>query len=161
MMMLKIDISFRHNGELFAFKVEIEEGGRHIIEVGERMLADKLFFVLCGLDKEFDGVMKGADWSHTKANNILALGDSSMFLKGSVQKNIYKALRTRMKRAEAKQKTQEVINIYNIDESSTLMNIALARAHFRDIKLIVANCFETFVEKNFTTPTAPFIIEIH
>ena len=180
--MIKIDISFNHDNMPFVFTAEVVEGKRHVFEIGERMLADKLFYVLVGLDKNYKGTITGADWSQSETNNVLALGDKTMFVNGTVRKNIYKALRTRMKIKQAKQKTEEVINFYKLKpddqiNDDNMLPVAIARAHFREVKLIVANCFnesemindteneknnnyQSYIEKNFTNPNAPYIIEI-
>ena len=131
--MLKIDISFKHCDDIYNFKANIKKGIKHTFEIGERMLADKLFYVLCGLEGNID---YGIDLK----NDILALGDASMFLK-TPQKSIYKALRTRHK--DAKQKTQEMLDLYKPEMQ---LEIALARAHFRDFKLLVVNCFQTYIK---------------
>jgi len=180
MICLKIDVAFKYLGQDFEFKASLNPGQKHVFEIGERGLCDKLFYVLCGLDKDYKGGLEGADWSESKTNSVLALGDRTMFVRGTVETNIYKALRSRMGRGEAKQKTQEVIGIYLPElcagETITkalvtefnMLKVALARAHYRDIKLVVINCFETYasadcneVVNHFTNRGVPYIIEIH
>ena len=149
--MLSLNISFKHNGEMFTFTANIPLGTKHIFEIGERILADKLFYVLAGLDNDYQGTMTGADWSHSKDNNVLALGDKSMFIYGSVHRNIYRALRVRANRKTAKAQTREVVEYYELDADASvtggnMLQVALARSHFRDVKMIVLNCFETYIK---------------
>lgn len=147
--MLTIDISFKLNDIDFNFKTEVKRGEVYTFNAGEPILADKLFWVLCGLDKNYEGEVKGEGicFNPSTFNNVLALGDKTMFIRGSVERNIYKALRVRAKPKIAKVRTQEVIELYKLKklaklnikllEDGELMTVALARAHFRQIGLVV------------------------
>jgi ABC-type transport system involved in cytochrome bd biosynthesis fused ATPase/permease subunit len=191
--MLAINVAFVLNGLSFSFSADIPEGGRHVFAVGERVLADKLFYVLCGLDRDYSGKIscddaagKRVDFSKSKRNNVLAIGDRTMFISGTVRHNIYRAMRARTARKTARERTEEVIKLYKLGDiaglpiknfmhsTDTLLRVALARAHFREASLIVANCFVTYVdsveeaektasqytEKSFTMSAKPYIIEI-
>jgi ABC-type lipopolysaccharide export system ATPase subunit len=149
--MLKIDISFKFKDLDFSFKADINRGEPYIFEVGERALADKLFWVLCGLDKGYTGTIQGEGvcFNASTWNNVLALGDRTMFLRGSVQRNIYKALRVRSNRKISLERTEEVIKLYNLEhlrkmsisllEDDEIFAVSLARVHYRKIALIVYN----------------------
>lgn len=148
--MLSINISFNHNGLDFTFNDEIEQGKPHTFKVGEQSLADKLFWVLVGLDKDYKGSIDGDGicFNASTWNNVLALGDNSMFLpRSTIRHNIYKALRVRADRKAAKVRTEEIIELYNLHvlaglkphylTDEELTNVALARAHYREIRLVV------------------------
>ena len=147
--MFNIDIAFKHNDIDFKFQANIARGKPHTFEVGEQMLADKLFWVLCGLDKNYTGTIEGEGISFAASsfNNVLALGDKTMYIRGSAERNIYKALRVRAKRKLAKERTEQVIKLYNLErlakfnikllEDDELLTVSLARAHFRKIRLVI------------------------
>ena len=138
--MLKINLSFNHLGEVYTFDLELKKGEIHKFEIGERMLADKLFWCLCGVDRDCE---YNVDIDLKK--DILALGDGTMFLAGSVQKNVYKALRIRHKRKDAKRKLAEILGMYDLDEA---LDVAIARAHFRDFRVLIVNCFDTYIQNS-------------
>jgi len=135
------------------FTATVERGVPHIFEVGEPILADKLFYALIGLNKDFEGGVEAGDvnFSRTPANTVLALGDKSMFLKGIVKRNLHKALKLRHR--DYKEKAQEVSGKFELDPSTKiknlspkeLLNLALARAHFRKVDLVVINRCETYL----------------
>lgn len=147
---MRIDIKI----EDCEFKAEVKCGIPHIFEVGERILADKLFYILTGLSKEYQGSIEtdDIDFSHSADNTVLALGDATMFINGTVKKNLHKALKLRRK--DFKEKTIEALETYNLDgnkkikhlSDEELLRLSLARAHYRKIDLIVAHCCETFVK---------------
>ncbi|MCL2850983.1 MAG: hypothetical protein FWE01_01305 [Firmicutes bacterium] len=172
--MLKINLKIVHQGIPFIFSAEIEQGKPHTFEIGEEQLADKLFFLLSGLKplppqqsllqtmryqhpdivvpKGIDEISDSLDivnFSRSSLNNVLAIGDPTMFLsKGtSVYKNVYTVLRARDTKVDAKQKTDEVIKHYQLDPKSKLKNLSdnqllalsLARSHFRVPKFIIVN----------------------
>jgi len=142
-------MSFKFKDLDMEFKAEVERGKPHTFTVGEPALADKLFWVICGLDHGYTGTIKGegVSFGPTAWNNVLALGDSTMFVRGSVRKNIYKALRIRSDRKTAKERTEEVIEKYGLQvlaglkvkllSDDELMTVSLARAHFRKIALVI------------------------
>ena len=115
--MLAIDIKFKLKDMDFEFKADVKRGVPYKFEVGERILGDKLFWVLCGLDRAYTGTIEGEGicFNASSWNNVLALGDRSMFIRGTVRRNIYKALRTRVNRKTAKSRTEEVIKLYNLE----------------------------------------------
>jgi ABC-type taurine transport system ATPase subunit len=145
----RIDIKFRFKDLDFEFKADTELGKPYNFDIGEPVLADKLFGVLAGLDLDFSGTINGNGvcFNASERNNVLALGDNSMFIKGSVRKNIYKTLRIRTDRKTAKQRTEEVIRLYNLENSADLninrlngdelLKVSLARAHFREVRLVI------------------------
>ena len=158
--MLLIDIAFKHREIDFKFNaivqrtkpesdLEANKQRIHTFTIGEPALADKLFWVLCGLDKNFTGTINGEGicFNSSSFNNVLAIGDRSMFVHGTIERNIYKALRTRTDKKTAKQRTQEVLRLYDIErlaklkpihlEDDELVTVAFARAHFRKIGLVV------------------------
>jgi len=146
---LLIDINFKFKDLDFNFSATVKRGETYTFNVGEVALADKLFWVLAGLDKGYTGKIDGEGicYSASSWNNVLALGDRSMFIRGSVKKNIYKALRIRANKKTARERTQEVLTLYglkkfekfniNLLEDDELIIVALARAHYRKIGLVV------------------------
>lgn len=126
---MKFNFTINHDDLEIPFSGELVKGRPHTIEIGEPILADLVFeqfFSLC--------------------DNVLALGDSTMFLRGlSVRHNIYKVLRFRNNRKTAKKKTTEALKIYKLNPKTKikhlspaeLLNVALARAHFRKPELVV------------------------
>ena len=143
--MLVVNLSFKHLGEQYSFNLQLKCGEVHKFEVGERMLADKLFWCLCGLDGDCQYKINVSGQNISFKNDILALGDGTMFLDRSVDKNVYKALRVRHKRKEARQKTSEVMKIYELESA---LDVAIARAHFRNFKLLIVNCFDTYIQNS-------------
>ena len=147
--MLFIDIKFTLKDLEYPFSASVRRGEVHTFDVGEASLADKLFWVLCGLDPIYSGKIDGEGlcFNASSWNNILALGDRSMFIRGSVRRNIYKALRIRANKETARQRTEEVIKLYGLEKLSKfkisllddeeLINVAQARAHYRKIGLVV------------------------
>ena len=147
--MLNIDIKIKHLDIEFPFKANIKRGEVFEFPVGEPILRDKLFWILCGLKSDFEGEIKGEGicFNASVFNNVLALGDRSMFIRGDVTRNIYKALRVRADRKTAKARTQEVIGLYDLEklaklkidylEDDELLVVSLARAHYRQIGLVV------------------------
>jgi len=147
--MLTIDIKFKLREIDFEFKAEVKPGETHTFNVGEESLADKLFWVLCGLDRKYEGKVEGEGvcFNASTWNNVLALGDVTMFIGGTIRRNIYKALRVRANRKTAKQRTEEVIRLYDLQvlaglktkhlSDEELLHVAIARAHFRKIALVV------------------------
>ena len=170
--MLKIDIAFRLNDIDFTFKADVKRGEVYTFNAGEPILADKLFWVLCGLDKNYKGTIEGEGicFNASTFNNVLALGDRTMFIRGSVERNIYKALRVRAGRKTALQRTQEVIGLYNLQklaklnikllEDEELLTVALARAHFRKIGLLVYKKLGNNAEFDFTKFADSYILVI-
>jgi len=148
--LLSIDITFTFKDTEFSFKAEIELNKPYTFEIGETALTDKLFWVLVGLDKSYKGKINGEGicFNPSSWNNVLALGDKTMFVRGSVYKNIYKALRVRANKKAALERTEQVIDHYDLRHLSKLniklltqeelLRVAVARAHFRKIALIVA-----------------------
>jgi len=117
----------------------LERGVVHTIEIGEEQLAQSLF-------ERF--------WDLT--DEVLALGDTTMFLRGrSVRHNIYKVLRLRTNRADAKQKTDEVISMFGLNPKTKvkklsegeLLSLALARSYFRTPELVVIKKFGGYLER--------------
>ena len=147
--MLTIDIKFKLREIDFEFKAQIKRGESHTFKVDEESLADKLFWILCGLDTKYEGKIEGegVSWGASTWNNVLALGDTSMFISGTARRNIYKAIRVRADRKTAKQRTEEVIRLYGLEvlaglktkylSDEELLRVAIARAHFRKIGLVI------------------------
>jgi len=168
--MLAIDIKFKLKDMDFEFKADVKRGVPYKFEVGERILGDKLFWVLCGLDRGYEGKIEGEGLSFNASsfNNILALGDRSMFVRGNVRRNIYKALRVRAHRKIAKARTEEVIKLYHLEriesfktdllDDKELLNVALARAHYRKIGLVVFNKAAAPVEIELTKFSDAYIV---
>jgi ABC-type nitrate/sulfonate/bicarbonate transport system ATPase subunit len=156
----------------FDFTDLVERGKPYTYNVGERALADKLFWVLCGLDAGYTGTISGDGlcFNRSSFNNVLALGDRTMFIRGSVRRNIYKALRLRTDKKTAMARTDEVIGLYNLRKLETfnvklltgeeLITVALARAHFRKIGLVVFNKVSTNVEIDLQKFSDAYIITI-
>jgi len=152
--MLLIDIAFRFKDLDFTFSATVRRGEVHDFATGEPALADKLFWVLCGLDQDYTGKIDGEGicFNASSWNNVLALGDRSMFIRGSVRRNIYKALRIRADKKTARARTEEVIKLYNLEriagfninllEDNELTTVAMARAHYRKIGLVVCKNVE-------------------
>jgi len=167
--LLSIDIKFTIEDTEFPFEAEIKPGNQHTFTVGDPAVMDKLFWVLVGLDKNYQGEIRGEGicFKASSWNNVLALGDRSMFISGTVYKNIYKAMRVRANRTTSRQRTEEVIEKYDLQLLSKmnikllteeeLMRIAVARAHFRKIALVVAKQCET---QDFTKWPDAYIIKI-
>lgn len=159
--MLKIDISFKIKELTFTFNEDIAMGSVFKFDVGVDYIAAKLFDVLTGLDDDYNGMIVDTDEvvnrSHSALNNVLALGNRTMFVRGSVRRNIYKALRARNKRAQAKVLTEELITTRGLLDiadtavkslsNADLLRVAVSRAHFRDVRLIVVNRCETYIAK--------------
>jgi len=175
--MLKVNLEVEHHGTLFTFTAEVQKGIPHTFEIGETQLADKLFHTLCGLTKsknpqenpektpkeitkKYPPPIKTLalidtdnqlNLSKSPENNILALGDPTMFLapSSSIKKNIYRALRSRHSRPDSKQKTSELLSTYFPNtspktklktlDSNQLLTLSLARSHYRTPKLIIIN----------------------
>jgi len=147
--MLNIDISFKLNDIDFAFNTQVKRGDVYTFEVGEPILADKLLWVLTGLDKGYSGKIEGEGvcWNASSWNNVLALGDPTMFVRGSVRRNIYKALRVRADKKTAMARTEEIIEKYGLQvlaglnvkllSDEELLRVAVARADYRKIALVV------------------------
>jgi ABC-type iron transport system FetAB ATPase subunit len=161
----------------FIFNIEIKKGEPYTFEVGEKELADRLFYVLCKLDTNYDGTIgdpdNEIDFSNTPQNNVLALGDRTLFINGTIYRNIYLPLRARHNRAEAKQKTQEIIKTYNLNpkqkmktlSDDEILTLALARAHFREPKLVIINRVESYItpetEIDYSRWSDSYIININ
>ena len=107
-------------------------------------ISNKLMGIIDTLDQ--------VDFSHTPSNNVLALGCQNMFLspRTTVEKNIYQVLRARYSRQESKQKAQEILEHYSTKglfakqklrnlTFEQLYKLSLARAYFREPKLVVIN----------------------
>jgi len=169
--LLLINIKFKFKDLDLEFKADIERNKPYTFEIGEEMLSDKLFWILVGLDKNYEGEItgEGVCLNASSWNNVLALGDKGMFIRGTVYKNIYKALRVRSKRAEAKNRALEVIKLYNLELLSSikihlltdeeLLRVATARAHYRKIALVVAKSKE-IGKIDFTKWQDSYIIKI-
>ena len=171
--MLKIDLNIKNDDIKIPFKFEVEIGKPHFVETGEPILRDKLFWALCGLDqnnRDVSGTIDGEGicFNASTFNNVLALGDRGMFIRGSVRRNIYKALRTRSNRKIAKQRTDEVINLYKLEnlakmnvkllEDDELLTVSLARAHYRKIALVIAKLGQDFDENRLSKFSKAYII---
>ena len=154
--MLSIDIKFKLREIDFEFKTVVQRGEPYTFNVGEESLADKLFWVLCGLDGKYEGKIEGEGvcFNASTWNNVLALGDVTMFIRGTIRRNIYKALRVRADRKTAKQRTEEVIKLYGLEvlaglrtkylSDEELLRVAIARAHFRKIAFVVVKDKESY-----------------
>ena len=147
--MLNIDIKFKFRDLDFEFTAQVKRGEPYTFNVGEQSLADKLFWVLCGLDAKYEGKIEGEGicFNASTWNNVLALGDTTMFISGTIRRNIYKAIRVRNDRKTAKQLTEEVIKLYGLEvlaglkvhylSDEELLRVSIARAHFRKIGLVI------------------------
>ncbi|MCL2755891.1 MAG: hypothetical protein FWE45_02450 [Firmicutes bacterium] len=163
----------------FTFDALVKKGDPYIFEIGEEQLIDKIFYKLCGLDNigvEFACVVADQlDFSKSSSNNILALGDSGMFLPNkTVGANLYKAYRARMKKIDAMRKVIEVLDIYGLSDIANvkikkldegrLIDVALARAHVRNPLLVVVKRVGGYIscqtEIDFTKFEQSYIIEI-
>ena len=161
--MLTINLAFKFRNLDFKFEATVRRGEVHNFEkqypdLFEPALRDKLFWVLCGLDRGYTGKIEGEGlcFNASSFNNVLAIGDRSMFVRGSVRRNIYKALRLRADRKTAQKRTDEVIELYNLKklenlnvkllEDGELVTVALARAHFRRIGLVIYKGALEYVE---------------
>jgi len=189
--MFNLGVTIYHNGEKFSFSADIKRGEIFSFDIGEKVLADKLFYCLVGLEKceNFEEYKKcceevGVNLGFNKGSNILALGDNSMFLNSSVYKNIYRVIRVRSGRKRAKEMTKEILELYGLEgreniclnkgdkESGKeiLLKTAVARSCFRDIRLVIVNTVESYINsaqefidlslKDFTEDSRPYIIEI-
>ena len=132
---MNVDVIIKHHDLEIPIKFELEKNKPHVIDVGEEQFADRLFAVLCGLED-----IKFSD-------DVLGLGDKTMFVNGTIYKNIYKVLRIRFPRKESKEKTEQVIELYKLDgkkkikslSDSELYEVALARSYYRQPELVVIN----------------------
>ena len=171
--MLVIDISFKLRDLDFVFKANTKRGEVYTFEIGEPILADKLFWVLCGLDPFYKGSIEGEGvcFNMSTWNNVLALGDTSMFVRGTVRRNIYKAIRVRCDKQTAKTRTEEVIALYGLEvlaglkvkllSPEELLNVSLARAHYRDIALVLFKNLGAKHEIDLSKFKDAYIIKIH
>jgi len=171
--MLKLNMTIMHQGISFNFETEVQKDTPHTFEVGEEQLGDKLFYILCGVETpptpqsflettrvlptkfkhpctiaDIVDTLEQVDRSPSESNNVLALGDPGMFVKGTVQKNIYAAIRARFSKEKAKEMTLETLSKFStLDPKAklkTLTNeqlyiLAQARSSHRTPKLIVIN----------------------
>ncbi|MCL2846414.1 MAG: hypothetical protein FWE38_01865 [Firmicutes bacterium] len=158
--MMNIKLSFTHMGTPFDFDIVLEAGVPYRLEIGEAMLCTRVFECLVGLDKNCV-YEHGFDVSRSPSNNVLALGDKTMFIRGDAYRNVYKALRTRFKRKVAKQHAGRIIAEYN---PQTPLEVALARASMRDVKLVVVNRVSGYIGEDdviaFTKFNEAYIIEV-
>ena len=157
--MFSLDLSFKFKDVDFSFKAECEKGKPHIFEAGEEALADRLFAELI-----FSGLEP----------NILALGDKTMFIRGSVSRNIYKALRFRSNKKTARSQLETALDEYSLRDiaqrnikqlsDEQLFAVALARSHFRTADLLVVKKIGGYIKKetkiNFEKWPDAYIIEI-
>ena len=170
--MLEIDIKIKHNNMEFPFKASVKRGEIFTFAVGEEIMRDKLFWALCGINKDYTGEIKGEGicFNSSTFNNVLAIGDRSMFIRGSVTRNIYKALRVRADKQTAKSRTDEVIKLYGLErlsklnvkllDDNELLTVALARAHFRKIGLVVFKKLEEHGEIDLSKFSDAYIIKV-
>ena len=150
----------------------LQPGVPHRLNINEPILADRIFALLCGLsnDGEVSFEPNVVNYSSSVANNVLALGDSSMFVRGSVKKNLRKALRARIHdKAQVNKKIQELCHAYNLSPSdkvtdSNKLAVALARSSIREPKLVVIKRIGGYVnvdtEIDYSRWTGAYVIEI-
>ena len=153
---MNINLKFKFRGAEYTFQKEVVTGEVATFEIGEESLADKLFAILSGLDNGFcEGVWEGTphkeiNFMQSKYNNVLALGEGSMFGRGDIKKNLYRAYRLRADKVvaaaqlAAQGEIPQVKAILDLKpknlDSAQMLDFALARAYHRNVKLVVMNC---------------------
>ena len=148
---LSVDIEFNFRGDTYTFKKHVIKGEVATIEIGEEALSDKLFNVLCGLDKDYIGEIRDSEkllnQTASRHNNVLALGARTMHYSGSVGRNVFRTLRLRSDKKTAKAQTAQVLEMYNLDPRkrvkglcpSEFWDFSCARCNYREVRLVVIN----------------------